>query len=41
MEQLPEPADDEDAIELKDINGRVDFDDVCFSYEEGHPILKI
>ena len=40
MEQLPEPADDEDAIELKDINGRVDFDDVCFSYEEGHPILK-
>ena len=40
MEQLPEPADDENAIELKDINGRVDFDDVCFSYEEGHPILK-
>lgn len=40
MEQLPEPDDHKDAVELKNSSGRVDFEDVCFSYDEGHPILK-
>ncbi len=36
----PEPADRENAVELTDIKGRVDFENVDFSYVEGTPILK-
>ncbi|MBQ9519580.1 MAG: ABC transporter ATP-binding protein [Firmicutes bacterium] len=36
----PEPADRENAAELTDIKGRVDFKGVNFSYVEGTPILK-
>ncbi len=36
----PEPADRENAAELTDIKGRVDFKNVDFSYVEGTPILK-
>jgi ATP-binding cassette subfamily B protein len=36
----PEPADDKDAVALTDIKGRVDFENVDFSYVEGQPILK-
>lgn len=40
MDQEPEPADDKDALVLDNVKGRVDFKDVCFAYEENHPILK-
>lgn len=33
-------CDKKDAAELKDVKGRVDFDNVSFEYEEGHPILE-
>ena len=36
----PEPADSKNAVELTDIKGRVDFENVDFSYVEGTPILK-
>ena len=32
--------DKSDAITLKDIKGKVDFNDVTFSYEEGVPVLE-
>ncbi|MCR5106874.1 MAG: ABC transporter ATP-binding protein/permease [Lachnospiraceae bacterium] len=32
--------DKEDAIVLKDVKGRVDFENVTFEYEEGEPILE-
>ncbi|MCR5101353.1 MAG: ABC transporter ATP-binding protein/permease [Butyrivibrio sp.] len=32
--------DKEDAIELKNIKGKVDFDNVTFEYDEGQPILE-
>ncbi|MBR6401549.1 MAG: ABC transporter ATP-binding protein [Firmicutes bacterium] len=40
MEMDPEPADLENAVELTDVKGRVDFENVDFSYVEGTPILK-
>ncbi|MCR5823651.1 MAG: ABC transporter ATP-binding protein/permease [Lachnospiraceae bacterium] len=33
-------ADKEDAVELGDIEGRVDFENVTFEYDEGVPILE-
>nr|MCR5584666.1 ABC transporter ATP-binding protein/permease [Lachnospiraceae bacterium] len=33
-------ADKEDAVELKDVKGTVDFDHVTFEYDEGVPILE-
>jgi len=32
--------DEEGSVELKDIKGRVDFDNVTFGYEEGVPVLE-
>jgi len=40
MDQVPELADAPDAIPLEEIRGDVVFDDVCFAYEEGVPVLK-
>ncbi len=43
FELLDEPEDITDkpgAVELPPIRGHVDFKDVCFSYEEGTPVLK-
>ncbi len=40
MEQDIEPADKENAVELNEVNGKVDFENVNFAYEENHPILK-
>lgn len=40
LERDDEPIDAPDAIDIKNIKGRVDLEDVCFSYDEGHPILK-
>lgn len=40
MDELPEPADPPDAVELRDVKGEVEFRDVCFSYKEGVPVLK-
>lgn len=42
FETIDEPVnvkDSEDAVEMPPIKGEVTFKDVCFSYEEGHPIL--
>lgn len=42
FETIDEPVnvkDADDATEMPPINGTVEFKDVCFSYEEGHPIL--
>ncbi len=33
-------ADKEDAVELSDIDGKIEFDHVTFGYEEDRPILK-
>lgn len=40
IDQLPEPADDKNAVELKNIKGQVKFKNVDFSYEPNNPILK-
>ncbi len=43
FETIDEPVnvkDAEDAVEMPPIKGDVEFKDVSFSYEEGHPILK-
>ena len=42
FETIDEPVlvkDAEDAIEMPPIHGDVEFRNVCFSYEQGHPIL--
>ncbi len=40
LDEKPELVDDPDAIPLTDIRGDVVFDNVCFSYEPGVPVLK-
>ncbi|MCC8168320.1 MAG: ABC transporter ATP-binding protein/permease [Clostridiales bacterium] len=35
-----EIKDEDDSVELKDVKGQVDFNDISFSYEEGIPILE-
>lgn len=40
IEQKPEPPDEADAVELKDVTGRVSFENVYFEYENENPILK-
>jgi ATP-binding cassette subfamily B protein len=40
MDEMTEPADNSDAIELTDVKGDVEFQDVSFSYKPGEPILK-
>lgn len=43
FETIDEPVivkDAEDAVSMPKIIGKVAFKDVCFSYEDGHPVLK-
>lgn len=40
IDELPEPLDDADAKELKDVQGNVRIEDVSFGYTEGNPIIK-
>lgn len=40
IDEVPEPPDAGDAVELKEVRGEVEFRDVSFSYEKGVPILK-
>ncbi|MEX2236803.1 MAG: ABC transporter ATP-binding protein [Dehalococcoidia bacterium] len=40
LDTEPDIQDDPDAVELEDIEGRVDFDDVSFAYSEGVPVLR-
>ena len=40
IDQVPELQDAADARPLAHIQGEVTFDDVCFGYEEGVPVLK-
>ncbi len=40
MDEKPEPEDDISAIELVNVDGRVDFENVFFEYEENKPVLK-
>jgi len=40
LDETPELVDDPDAVPLTNIRGDVVFDDVCFSYEPGVPVLK-
>ena len=40
MRTEPEIRDDPDAEELRDIDGRVDFNDVSFHYDNGVPVLS-
>ena len=40
LETVPRIRDRDDAIELTDVEGRVDFDDVQFHYVEGVPVLQ-
>lgn len=40
MAESPEPRDDNSAIELVNVDGRVDFENVYFEYEENKPVLK-
>jgi ATP-binding cassette subfamily B protein len=40
LDEEPELADAPDAILLEHIKGKVTFEDVCFGYEPGVPVLK-
>jgi len=40
LDQVPELIDAPDARSLEHIEGRVTFEDVCFGYEPGVPVLK-
>lgn len=40
LDEKPEPPDAEDAKAYNDVKGRVEIDDVSFSYTEDKPILK-
>ena len=40
MDEKPELTDRENALPLEDVKGKVVFNDVDFSYEEGVPVLK-
>ena len=40
IDEVPELADDDGALPLKEIQGEVVFDDVVFGYEPGVPVLK-
>ncbi len=40
LDEAPELADETDARPLTHIRGEVRFDDVCFGYEPGEPVLK-
>ena len=40
LETVPRIRDREDAVELTEVEGRVDFDDVDFHYVEGVPVLE-
>ncbi len=40
MDTAPETPDGEDAVSAESIRGEVRFENVCFSYVEGKPILK-
>ncbi len=39
IETEPSVVDAEDAKELAPIEGNISFENVCFSYEKGHPVL--
>ncbi len=40
LDEEPEPADPPDAPELDRVEGHIEFEDVWFAYEPGHPVLK-
>lgn len=40
MDEVPEVNDAPDAIDMAEINGDVEFDDVCFGYTEDTAVLK-
>jgi subfamily B ATP-binding cassette protein MsbA len=40
MDQTSEITDEPEAVKLEAADGRVEFDRVCFDYEEGCPVLK-
>ena len=40
MRTQPEISDAPDAVELRDVRGEICFEDVCFSYQEGVPVLE-
>jgi ATP-binding cassette, subfamily B, multidrug efflux pump len=40
MDEAPEAEDVPDAVSLRRAEGDVIFDDVCFAYEEGRPVLE-
>lgn len=40
MDEVPEPVDPPDAVELDHVKGDVEFRNVYFSYKKGEPVLK-
>lgn len=40
MDEEPEPADAADAQPLSAVRGELSFENVCFSYKEGEPVLR-
>ena len=40
MDMVPEVVDEEDAVELEDIRGEIEFKDVWFAYKENEWVLK-
>ena len=40
LDMVPEVVDEEDAIELEEIRGEIEFRDVWFAYKEGEWVLK-
>ncbi|MBQ7337381.1 MAG: ABC transporter ATP-binding protein [Clostridia bacterium] len=40
LDQIPEIADAPDAVEIKEFQGHIKFDQVCFHYNPNRPIVK-
>lgn len=40
MDEEPEPADAPDVQSLATVRGELSFDNVCFSYKDGEPVLR-
>ena len=40
LDSEPDMADDEDSVQIPEIEGHIEFQDVTFSYEEEMPVLK-
>lgn len=40
LDELPEPPDAADAVELNDVQGAIEIDELCFGYDPEKPIIQ-